>query len=221
MTFVGRRIGVEGLVYPRGETGRQKREGEGWRKGVWEVGGGAKTCRQTGVWIMEIWIDFFFLCCGRIESSKGNRLQAGWHTGVVLGKCEVRGACSLFLFLSLHLSSLFLPPAPPIPSPRPLRLSMPWSSADATWIVKGREGREGRGRTRERWLKHIFESQEGIFFFFSNGADRWKSVRFLSDLIPKVWWGGGWTQTHTHAHTCWCIHTCTHAYIHTKNDSAS
>lgn len=30
MTFVGRRIGVEGLVYPRGETGRerQRREGE-------------------------------------------------------------------------------------------------------------------------------------------------------------------------------------------------
>lgn len=27
MTFVGRRIGVEGLVYPRGERGRQK-EGE-------------------------------------------------------------------------------------------------------------------------------------------------------------------------------------------------
>lgn len=53
MTFVGRRIGVEGLVYPRGETGRQKREGEGWRKGVWGARG-AKTCRQTGVWIMEI-----------------------------------------------------------------------------------------------------------------------------------------------------------------------
>ena len=51
MTFVGRRIGVEGLVYPRGERGRQKRgsEGEGWKEG-----GEAKTCRQTGVWIMEI-----------------------------------------------------------------------------------------------------------------------------------------------------------------------
>lgn len=48
MTFVGRRIGVEGLVYPRGEAER-----EGDRKG--EGGGGqAKTCRQTGVWIMEI-----------------------------------------------------------------------------------------------------------------------------------------------------------------------
>ncbi|CAB1420359.1 unnamed protein product, partial [Pleuronectes platessa] len=42
-------------------------------------------------------------CCSAIESSKENRLQAGWHAGVVLGKYE------------------------------PQRLLMPWSSADATW----------------------------------------------------------------------------------------
>lgn len=116
MTFVGRRIGVEGLVYPRGETGRQKREGEGWRKGVGGMSGVSQRHvdrQECGLWKYEL--IFFFLCCGRIESSKENRLQAGWHTGVVLGKCEVRGACSLFLFLSLRLSSLFLPPAPPIP----------------------------------------------------------------------------------------------------------
>lgn len=50
MTFVGRRIGVEGLVYPRGEG---EREGDRKREG-WKEGGEAKTCRQTGVWIMEI-----------------------------------------------------------------------------------------------------------------------------------------------------------------------
>lgn len=36
MTFVGRRIGVEGLVYPRGEeerVGDRKREEEGWKEG--------------------------------------------------------------------------------------------------------------------------------------------------------------------------------------------
>lgn len=49
MTFVGRRIGVS---LPQGreretERGRQR---EGWKEG----GGEAKTCRQTGVWIMEI-----------------------------------------------------------------------------------------------------------------------------------------------------------------------
>lgn len=35
MTFVGRRIGVEGLVYPGGERGRKR---EGWKEG----GGGGK-----------------------------------------------------------------------------------------------------------------------------------------------------------------------------------
>lgn len=44
MTFVRRRIGVEGLAYPRGERERE-RDGRG---------GDAKTCRQAGVWIMEI-----------------------------------------------------------------------------------------------------------------------------------------------------------------------
>lgn len=106
MTFVGRRIGVEGLVYPRGERERQKeRDGRG---------GEAKTCtvgrQERGLWKYEL---IFFLCCGRIESSKENRLQAGWHARVVLGKCEVRGACSLFLFLSLS-PLFFCPPAPPI-----------------------------------------------------------------------------------------------------------
>lgn len=48
MTFVGRRIRVEGLVYPRGEGVERGRQTEG------ERGGEAKTCRQTGVWIMEI-----------------------------------------------------------------------------------------------------------------------------------------------------------------------
>ena len=53
MTFVGRRIGVEGLVYPRGE-GEGEREGDLKRGGERLWGGRAKTCRQTGVWIMEI-----------------------------------------------------------------------------------------------------------------------------------------------------------------------
>lgn len=112
MTFVGRRIGVEGLVYPRGEgerEGDRKREEEGWQEGERQRHVDRQEC---GLWKYEL--IFFFLCCGRIESSKENRLQAGWHTGVVLGKCEVRGACSLFLFLSL--SPLFSSPATPIPS---------------------------------------------------------------------------------------------------------
>lgn len=51
MTFVGRRMEVEGLVFPRGEGDRKReRDGTGWR----EDAGEAKTCRQTGVWIMEI-----------------------------------------------------------------------------------------------------------------------------------------------------------------------
>lgn len=54
MTFVGRRIGVEGLVYPRGEREMEKRRREGERDGRGERGREAKTCRQTGVWIMEI-----------------------------------------------------------------------------------------------------------------------------------------------------------------------
>lgn len=105
MTFVGRRIGVEGLVYPRGEIGRQK---EGEREGWKEEGGGERQRhadrQECGLWKYEL---IFFLFCGRIESSKENRLQAGWHAGVVLGKYEVRGACSLFLFLSLSFLFLF------------------------------------------------------------------------------------------------------------------
>lgn len=46
MTFVGRRIEVEGLVFPR--EGRRK---EGGRQSGME---GGKACRQRGVWIMEI-----------------------------------------------------------------------------------------------------------------------------------------------------------------------
>lgn len=44
MTFVGRRIGVEGLVYPRGEAGRERprREGEGERDGDGGRGAGGK-----------------------------------------------------------------------------------------------------------------------------------------------------------------------------------
>lgn len=79
---------------------------------------------------------------------------------------------------------------------------MPWSSADATWIARGRDGREGRGRTRERWLKHIFESQEGIFFFLK-WSRQMEICPFPLRSHPKIVKGGGEeTQTHTRAHTC-------------------
>lgn len=56
MTFVGRRIRVEGLVFPRGESWR---EGEKWkqnegRKTDQDGGSGRDKDKQTGVWIMEI-----------------------------------------------------------------------------------------------------------------------------------------------------------------------
>lgn len=56
MTFVGRRIGVEGLVYPRGEgeRGRQKegeREGEGWREGERRRHADRQEC---GLWKYEL-----------------------------------------------------------------------------------------------------------------------------------------------------------------------
>lgn len=41
--------------------------------------------QECGLWKYEL--IFFFLRSGRIESSKENRLQAGWHAGLVLGKC--------------------------------------------------------------------------------------------------------------------------------------
>lgn len=131
----------------------------------------------------------------------------------MLGKCEVRGACSLFLFLSLCLSSLFLPPAPPIPSPQPLRLSMPWSSADATWIARGRDGREGRGRTRERWLKHIFESQEGIFFF--SQTEQTDGNLSVSSQISSQNCGGGVGRKHRLTHVRTHADAYTHARTHT------
>lgn len=39
--------------------------------------------QECGLWKYEL--IFFF--SGGIESSKENRLQAGWHAGLVLGKC--------------------------------------------------------------------------------------------------------------------------------------
>lgn len=125
---------MEGLVYPRGEAGRERprREGErerdGWREAGREGGGRQRHVdrQECGLWKYELIFFFSFLPLrrGRIESSKENRLQAGWHAGVVLGKCEVRGACSLFLFLSLRPSSLFSLPLPP-PTPHPLSLRRP------------------------------------------------------------------------------------------------
>lgn len=90
---------------------------------------------------------FFFLPLrhGRIESSKENRLQAGWHAGVVLGKCEVRGACSLFLFLSLRPSSFFFLP----PSAAPSAPETPHALVIRRCYLDGEEGKTEREREEE------------------------------------------------------------------------
>ena len=65
MTFVGRRIGVEGLVYPRGEgEGEREREGDLKREGEGLEGGGGHRHvdrQKCGLWKYEL-IFFFFFC---------------------------------------------------------------------------------------------------------------------------------------------------------------
>lgn len=80
MTFVGRRFGVEGLAYPRGERGGDRKRG--MEEGETQRHVDRQEC---GLWKYEL--IFFPLLSGRIESSKENRLQAGWHAALVLGKC--------------------------------------------------------------------------------------------------------------------------------------
>lgn len=58
MTFVGRRIGVEGLVYPRGE-GEGEREGDLKRDGERRGGGRHVDRQECGLWKYEL---IFFFC---------------------------------------------------------------------------------------------------------------------------------------------------------------
>lgn len=78
MTFVRRRIGGGGVILPPGERERGMEEGETQRH---------VDRQECGLWKYELIFFFFLLRSGRRESSKENRLQAGWHAGLVLGTC--------------------------------------------------------------------------------------------------------------------------------------
>lgn len=57
MTFVGRRIGVEGLVYPKGENGRERGRQRVGERERWKLEGGGQRHadrQECGLWKYEL-----------------------------------------------------------------------------------------------------------------------------------------------------------------------